>query len=80
MQIVIDISENKYKLIQEGEYCGLLDKDLYQSIKNGKPLPENPTNGDMAQAVFDDRGYKAIKERMEHTMWWKAPYEKERKE
>lgn len=38
MKLIIDIPEEKYKTIQEGMYCGMLDADLYRDIKNGIPL------------------------------------------
>lgn len=37
MKLTIDIPEEKYKTIQEGMYCGMLDADLYRDIKNGIP-------------------------------------------
>ena len=40
MKLIIDIPEEKYKTIQEGMYCGMLDADLYRDIKNGTPLPK----------------------------------------
>ena len=39
MKLIIDIPEEKYKTIQEGMYCGILDADLYGDIKNGIPQP-----------------------------------------
>lgn len=39
MQIVIDIPKKKWETIQNGMYCGLLDGDLYQSIKHGIVRP-----------------------------------------
>ena len=40
MKLVIEMPERKWKVIQEGMYCGLLDRELYQAIKNGTPLEE----------------------------------------
>ena len=40
MQIVIDIPDRKWKTIQEGMYCGLLDGEMYNAIKNGTPLED----------------------------------------
>ena len=81
MQIVIDIPNeevpNKQEIIDislhfiAGEVC----ECSYPYII----LPENPTNGDMVRAIFNYRGWTAIKERMAHTLWWNAPYEKEDK-
>lgn len=38
MKIVIDISEDNYKLMQDGNYCGILSYEIYNAIKNGTPL------------------------------------------
>ena len=38
MKIVIDIPDKKWSTFQNDTYSGLLDKDLYKSIKNGTPL------------------------------------------
>ena len=40
MKIVIDIDEYNYKLIQDGNYCGILSHEIYNAIKNGTPLPK----------------------------------------
>ena len=40
MQIIIDISEDNYKLIQDGNYCGILSHEIYNAIKNGTILPK----------------------------------------
>ena len=40
MQIVIDISEDNYKLIQDGNYCGILSHEIYNAIENGTILPK----------------------------------------
>lgn len=37
-------------------------------------LPKGATNGDILKVLFDNRGYISLKARMEHTMWWNAPY------
>ena len=38
MKIVTDIPDKKWELIQDNQYCGIIDDLLYQNIKNGKPL------------------------------------------
>lgn len=40
MEIVIDISEDNYKLIQDENCCGVLSYEIYNAIKNGTPLPK----------------------------------------
>ena len=37
-------------------------------------------NGDMIKALFDDYGFKIIESRLEHTLWWNAPYKAESEE
>ena len=57
------------------------------ALKNGTPLPKNPTNGDMIKALYP--GVKLFTNGAEigfrpkgqpwaiwcHTDWWDAPYE-----
>lgn len=40
MQIIIDISEDNYKLMQDGNYCGILSHEIYNAIENGTILPK----------------------------------------
>lgn len=40
MQIVIDIPDKKWELIQENNYCGIIDDLMYKNIVNGTPLPK----------------------------------------
>lgn len=49
MKIVIDIPDEKYKVIQDDYYCGILDNDMYYAIKGGTPLPKG--HGDFVDAV-----------------------------
>lgn len=69
MKLIIDIPEEKYKTIQEGMYCGMLDADLYRDIKNGIPLEQiraeieqltsrysiSKERGSMGQVEWSDR-------------------------
>ena len=42
MQIIINFPEEKWEIMQEGAYIpSLLDKDVYDEIKNGTPFPPN---------------------------------------
>jgi hypothetical protein len=41
MQIVIDILEEVYKSIQDNDYCGISNADMYNAVKNGTPLEEH---------------------------------------
>lgn len=38
MKLVIDIKEEVYKSIQDNDYCGISNADMYNAIKNGIPL------------------------------------------
>ena len=40
MQIVIDIPEEVYKSIQDNDYCGISNADMYNAVKNGMQLPK----------------------------------------
>lgn len=70
MQIVIDIPEEDY------EYLKLHNKDgLYNAILNGKPLPKDPTNGDMIKALFPDAKVNVAK--YSYVIEVKLPYHTE---
>ena len=40
IELVIKIPENIWMAIQNEEYCGILDNQIYNAIKNGTPLPK----------------------------------------
>lgn len=40
MQILIEISEEKYNTIKNKMYCDIYDAEVYESIANGTPLDE----------------------------------------
>ena len=40
MKIVIDIPEEVYKSIQDNDYCGISNADMYNAVKNGTLLEE----------------------------------------
>ena len=52
MRLIIDIPKEKYEMFLNDGYAGLLDNDLYYDIKNGTPIPDNATNGDVLMAMF----------------------------
>ena len=81
MKILIDIPDNTQEMCQRQSNGTIRDyftghelKQLVDTITNGTALPDNPTNGEVIRALFNDRGYFALKDRMEHTMWWNAEY------
>ena len=63
MQIVIDIPEEVYKSIQDNDYCGISNADMYNAVKNGTPLPKGHGKlVDLDQMCHDywDGGYMEI--------------------
>lgn len=85
IELVIKIPEEIHKKIQSGEFwlsCGLTLSNAYDYIKNGIPIPDNATNGQIIQTLFkpnrvgrtdDDvivENYDFSKE------WWNSPYQK----
>jgi len=61
MQIVIDISEEKYDTIKNKTYCGIYDAEVYKSIANGILLPKG--HGDLVdRGKINDRFYGIWKE------------------
>jgi len=54
MQIVIDISEDNYKLMQDGNYCGILSHEIYNAIKNATLLPKGHGRLIDADKLYND--------------------------
>lgn len=97
MKLMIDISEDLYNNMKSRyEYQNETDNNLSVfekigiAVKNGTPLPKNPTNGDMIKALFPKAIFCAPTEN-EFTKafirpngsvvindycddWWNAPY------
>ena len=74
MKLIIDIPEENYKLICSD---GRPFLPSYKWIKNGTPILDNSTNGDVIMAIFPN----------EHDFetdfdeeWWNSPYQKGGKE
>ena len=40
IKLVIEIPEETYRSIQDNDYCGISNGDMYEAIKNGMPLKE----------------------------------------
>lgn len=51
MKLIIDIPEENYKLICSD---GRPFLPSYKWIKNGTPIPDNATNGEVIKAMFGD--------------------------
>ena len=92
MKIVIDIDENVFtRLFDNGtEDYEIVNDDLFtiaKSIRNGTPLPENATNGDMVKAMFPNLKWCINENNEVFTVnqnivrlsldWWNAPYKAE---
>lgn len=39
-------------------------------------IPDNATNADVIKAIFNDKDYSIIEQRLCHTMWWNKLYER----
>ena len=51
IELVIKIPESIWMAIQNGEYCGILDDQTYNAIKNGTPL----TLSTLTDALMEER-------------------------
>lgn len=47
MELIIDIPEEVYKSIQDNDYCGILNSDMYNAVKKGTPLDLKGLKSDM---------------------------------
>jgi hypothetical protein len=45
IELVIKIPEEVYNSIQDNDYCGISNADMYNAVKNGTPLPKG--HGDL---------------------------------
>ena len=53
MKLIIDIDEDTYKdIIKNGFIYDEDNEAVTHVIKNGTPIPDNPTNGDVIKAMF----------------------------
>jgi len=84
MQIVIDIPGWLYNAIMECKEPHY-SKSLGEAVRDGTPLPEHATNGDVIKALFSNGKYAECKNVIAlHTIffgvtcfdkeWWNAPY------
>lgn len=71
MNCIINIPQEAYDLIIGKINTANLDlySTLIQSVKNGTPIPDNTTNGDVVKKVFGNVPFY-------HDEWWNAPYKK----
>ena len=84
MKLVIDIPEELYQNVLNGTYCGT----LYESLKNGTPIPKGATHGDVLKKMFNtvfpktiaifkfDEIYSIVSICFSRE-WWDEPYDAE---
>ena len=91
MKLIINIPEETYDFIKRTGYHA---QSLYEAIKNGIPIPDNATNGDVIKAMFPNGKYNEyfadveMKTEENDTRfksvfdrdWWDEPYQKGGKE
>lgn len=75
MKLIIDIPEYDYSTIVNDErYMPL---DISVAIKNGTPIPDNATNGDVVNTLFSNTFDNFCERTMwEWNRWWRTPYQK----
>ena len=76
MKIVIDIPEEKYKVIQDGNYCGVLNDELYYAVKNGTPLPKGHGRLDVTNESVYDHGFNDAVDMVSEIITETEKYEK----
>ena len=91
MKLIIDIPEENYNVIMTEGFRERTDgKVTYKAIKNGTPIPDNATNGEVAELVWgfkprentciipktECNGNPAECEGCRFDDWWNAPYQK----
>lgn len=88
MKLIIDIPDGcDVTKIQNGSVAS---KQVLNAVKNGTPIPDNATNGDVIKAMFPNGTTAKFATFMrfidgEHYFncsddWWNAPYQKGGKE
>lgn len=53
MKLVIEIDDKTYKMIRNSTFF-IEDDKPFVAIREGKPLPQSATNGDMIKFMFPD--------------------------
>jgi len=71
MKLIIDIDENDYENMKNGYVPSTFN--TFSAIKNGTPIPDNATNGDVIKAMFPNENDFETDFDAE---WWNAPYQK----
>ena len=84
MKLIIDINEDIYNhIVVDSEY---FTPHLVNAFKNGTPIPDNATNGDVIKALFSNGTTAKFATFMRFIDgeyyfncsedWWNAPYQK----
>ena len=82
VQVVIKLPEDTYKdIIKNGFIYDEDNEVVTYAIKNGTPIPDNATNGDVIKAIFKPNWIRrmddVVREEYEFDAdWWNAPYER----
>ena len=90
MKLVIDIPDYTYEELRGCKGVITIGEAIVitQAIKNGTPLPQNPTNGDIIKAMFPNvevkeknnvyEIYFGVGTCIQHFnhQWWNAPYKR----
>lgn len=89
MKLIIDIDKDDYEYMKNG-YVPSTFK-TFSVIKNGTPIPDNATNGDVLKAIFPNTVFAEDKYEYDGVPWvdifsddgmtiemafWNAPYQK----
>ena len=88
MKLIIDIPDEDYKKINSKEKIITISCDIASAIRNGTPIPDNATNGDVIKALFptadislNDSCFEGVVNKYGFDMnWWNSPYQKGGKE
>ncbi len=78
MKLIIDIDENDYEYMKRGYVSSTFN--IFNIIKNGTPIPENATNGDVIKALFPNAQICGVVGENLEKSWWNALYQKGGKE
>lgn len=66
--------------IADGTVCGNYELETTEmflaSFERMQVLPDIVTNGQVLKALFEERIYNALKDRMEYTKWWGTSYKR----
>ena len=77
-QIVIELSDELYKEIASEDAVYYPDDGgvVWQAVREGTVLPDNPTNGEVIQALFPNI-YEGFSNVIDLNFWWNGKYKAE---